>query len=72
MSCYIRYMKNFLNGMNIEPQTKEERKHIDLTIREIIGKNSDDKCNEVWREVKVWLNEPEKKQELTEKLKMDL
>lgn len=38
MSCYIRYMKNVLNEMNIEPQTKEDRKHIDLTIREIIGK----------------------------------
>jgi len=43
-----------------------------LTIREIIGKKSEDKCNEVWKEVKKWLQEPEKKQELTEKLKSNL
>ncbi len=72
MSCYIRYMKNVLNEMNIEPQTKEDRKHIDLTIREIIGKKSGDKCGEVWKEVKVWLQEPTKKQELTNKLKNNL
>ena len=64
MSCYIRYMKDFLNEIDIRPQTKEERKHIDLIIRDIIGKNSDDKCNIVWKEVKIWLNEPEKKQKL--------
>ena len=63
MSCYIRYMKNVLKEIDIEPQTKKERKQIDLTIREIIGKKSEDKCNEVWREVKKWFQEPEKKQE---------
>jgi hypothetical protein len=65
-------MKNVLNEMNIEPQTKEDRKHIDLTIREIIGKKNEDKCNEVWGEVKEWLNDPQKKQKLTNKLKDNL
>lgn len=74
MSCYIRYMKQFLNEIDINPETKEDRKEIDENIRGIIGKNSSDKCNEVWcnevwREVKVWLQDPDKKQELEEKLK---
>ena len=65
-------MKNDLKEIDIQPQTKEERKHIDLIIRGIIGKNKEDKCNEVWKEVKIWLNEPQKKQELTQKLKSNL
>lgn len=62
-------MKQFLNEIDINPETKEDRKEIDENIRGIIGKNSSDKCNEVWREVKVWLQDPDKKQELEEKLK---
>lgn len=62
-------MKQLLNEINIDPETKEERKEVDQTIREIIGKNSSDKCNEVWKEVKIWLQDPAKKQELEEKLK---
>jgi len=65
-------MKNNLKEINVESYTKEERKYIDLMIREIIGKNKEDKCNEVWKEIKIWLNEPEKKQELTQKLKSNL
>lgn len=72
MSCYIRYMKQFLSEIDINPETKEDRKEIDQNIREIIGKNSNDKCNEVWREVKIWLQDPDKKQELNEKLKENL
>lgn len=69
MSCYIRYMKQFLNEIDINPETKEDRKEIDQNIRGIIGKNSSDKCNEVWKEVKTWLQDPDKKQELKENLK---
>ncbi len=43
MSCYIRHMKEFLHEIGVEPETKEERKEIDLAIRDIIGKNGDDK-----------------------------
>ncbi len=69
MSCYIRYMKGFLNDLDIQPETKEDRKEIDLTIREIIGKRSGDKCNEVWKEVKVWLQDEDKVEEFKDKLK---
>jgi hypothetical protein len=64
MSCYIRHMKDFLLDLDIDPQTKEERKEVDLAIRNIIGKKSTDKCNDVWKEVKIWLNDNEKKHEL--------
>jgi hypothetical protein len=62
-------MKQFLNEIDINPETKDERKEIDMAIREIIGKNSSDKCNEVWKEVKTWLQDNDKKQELKERLK---
>ncbi len=69
MSCYIRHMKDFLSDINLDIETKEERKSVDLLIREAIGKNSTDKCNEVWKEVKVWLNDDEKRLELASNLK---
>jgi hypothetical protein len=69
MSCYIRHMKGFLNDLEIQTETKEERKEIDLAIREIIGKTQGDKCNEVWREVKVWMQDEDKQEELKNKLK---
>lgn len=69
MSCYIRYMKGFLEEVDIKPETKEDRKEVDLAIREVIGKSSGDKCNEVWREVKLWLEDEEKKKELADKLR---
>jgi len=69
VSCYIRHMKGFLTDIDIEPETKEERKEVDLMIREAIGKKDSDKCNDVWREVKIWLNDEDKKLELESTLK---
>jgi len=69
LSCYIRHMKIFLTDLGLETGTKEERKEVDLAIREIIGKKSTDKCNDVWKDVKVWLADDEKKSELEYKLK---
>ena len=40
MSCYIQHMNDFLGDIDIVPKTKEERKEIDLAIREAIGKDS--------------------------------
>ena len=68
MSCYIRHMKDFLSDLDIEPETKEDRKEVDLAIRKAIGKKSTDKCNEVWKEVKIWLDNDEKKQEFISNL----
>ncbi len=69
LSCYIRHMNDFLSDLDIEPETKEERKEVDLAIREAIGKKSSDKCNDVWKEVKIWLNNEDKKSELANNLK---
>ncbi len=68
MSCYIRYMKSTLDEMGINLETKEERKDIDNKIREIVGKKSNDKCNVVWKEVKVWLQDEKRKEKLFEGL----
>ena len=62
-------MNDFLGEIDIEPKTKEERKEIDLAIREAIGKDSLDQCNVVWKEVKIWLNNENKKTELATALK---
>ena len=72
MSCYIRHMNDFLGEIDIEPKTKEERKEIDLAIREAIGKDSLDQCNVVWKEVKIWLNNEDKKTELATALKNNI
>jgi hypothetical protein len=61
-------MKDFLSELNMKSETKKERKEVDLAIREIIGKKSTDKCNVVWMEVKVWLNDDVKRQELSSNL----
>jgi hypothetical protein len=68
MSCYIRHMKPIYEEANLNPQTKEERKEIDLAIRQIVGKTPEDQCNIVWREVKNWLQDESKKEELIIKL----
>jgi len=61
-------MKDFLGDLDIKPENKEERKEVDLAIRAVIGKKSTDKCNEVWKEVKIWLNDYEKKEKLASNL----
>jgi hypothetical protein len=62
-------MNDFLGDIDIVPKTKEERKEIDLAIRETIGKDSLDQCNVVWKDVKIWLNNKDKKTELATALK---
>ncbi|MGO9386916.1 MAG: hypothetical protein ACLPWD_02595 [Methanobacterium sp.] len=71
MSCYIRNMEDFLNDLNIPLETKQDRKNADLSIRKVIGKTENDKCNMLWLEVKNWLNDEEKKQKLAKELKID-
>jgi hypothetical protein len=69
MSCYLRHLKPVLGEMGIEPKTKEERKQIDLAIRSIVGKSNIDHCGEVWHEVKIWLQDDQKKRSLLDALK---
>lgn len=69
MSCYLRHLKLVLGELGIEPKTKEERKQIDLAIRSMVGKSHTDKCSDVWREVKIWLQDDVKKRSLLDGLK---
>ncbi len=69
MSCYLRHMKDVLDEANLHPEGRKERKEIDLSIRRVVGMKADDKCNIVWKEVKLWLQDENKKEELTSALK---
>lgn len=71
MSCYLRYMKDVLTEADLHPEDKKDRKEVDLSIRKIIGMKAEDKCNLVWKEVKIWLQDENKKQILIEKLNTD-
>jgi hypothetical protein len=42
---------------------------VDLAIRQVVGKSEKDRCNVVWKEVKLWLADPEQKALLVDKLK---
>ena len=41
MSCYLRHLKPLFGKVGITPETKEERKRIDLAIRTVVGKSAD-------------------------------
>lgn len=69
MSCYLRHMKDVLEEADLHPQDRKERKEVDLAIRQVVGKSDKDRCNVVWKEVKLWLADPEQKALLVDKLK---
>ncbi|TEB06328.1 hypothetical protein [Pelotomaculum propionicicum] len=69
MSCYLRHLKPILSEAGLDLVTKEERKRIDLAVRDAVAMKKEDKCNEVWKEVKVLLQDPDKKQSLLTRLK---
>jgi hypothetical protein len=62
-------MKEVLEAADLHPEDKKERKEVDLTIREVVGMKPEDRCNVVWKEVKVWLQDEDKKKQLTAELK---
>jgi len=41
---------------------------VDQTVRAVVGKENEKKCPEVWKEVKVWLQDPGKKRQLVDAL----
>ena len=68
MSCYLRHLKPLLGELGIEPGNKEERKRVDQTVRAVVGKENEKKCAEVWKEVKVWLQDSKKKRQMVDAL----
>jgi hypothetical protein len=71
MSCYIRHMKDVLDEADLHPEGRKERKEVDLAIRKVVGMKAEDKCNIVWKEVKLWLQDEAKKKQLTDDLKVN-
>ncbi len=69
MSCYLRYMKDVISDADLHPEGRSERKQLDLAIRKVVGMEDDDTCNVVWKEVKLWLQDEDKRKELIDKLK---
>jgi hypothetical protein len=68
MSCYLRYMKDVLNDADLHPEGRKERKEVDMAIRKVVGMKAEDKCNLVWKEVKLWIRDENKKKKLTDGL----
>jgi hypothetical protein len=62
-------MKEVLEAADLHPEDKKERKEVDLAIRELVAMKPEDRCNVVWKEVKVWLQDEDKKNQLTAELK---
>jgi hypothetical protein len=48
--------------------TKENRKRADMHIREVLGLRRE-KCGEVWKELKGWLSDGDKRTFLEDKLR---
>lgn len=63
MSCYLRHRKGVLERAGVTPGNKEERRLVDGAVREFVGKHGA-KCPEVWREVKLRLQQPGGEDEL--------
>lgn len=68
MSCYLRHLKPFLGELGISPASKEERRRVDMTVRAVVGMENEQKCPEVWKSVKVWLQDADKKRVLAAEL----
>jgi len=64
-------MKEVLEAADLHPEDKKERKEVDLAIRRVVGMKPEDRCNMVWKEVKLWLQDEDKKNQLTTSLKAD-
>ena len=62
-------MKDVLNEADLHPEDKKERKEVDLAIRKVVGMNANDQCNVVWKEVKIWIHDEDKKKQLIAELK---
>ncbi|MHB8156157.1 MAG: hypothetical protein ACYDEQ_01975 [Desulfocucumaceae bacterium] len=68
MSCYLRHMKGVMSRAGINPGSKEERKAVDLAIREIVGAG-DIPCNQVWKMLKDRVMDPAGEEILAAELK---
>ena len=68
MSCYLRHLKKIIALAGVEPSGKEDRKYLDLAVREIVGASGDLQCNDVWKITKEWLKQPDGEERLISRL----
>jgi hypothetical protein len=62
-------MKEVISDAGLDPQDRKDRKEIDLAIRSIVGQDPKEKCNIVWKEVKIWLQDDSKRAQLVQGLR---
>jgi len=63
VSCYLRHLKGVMARARVEPAGKQDRKAVDLAVRDIVGAGAVP-CNEVWKTVKGWLADPARGEDL--------
>jgi len=67
MTCFLRHIDDLLKSCGIQ-RTKENSKEIQEEIRRIIGVKSRH-CSVIWKKLKVWLVDEEKKKILENQLR---
>ncbi|SFH12924.1 hypothetical protein SAMN05660649_03989 [Desulfotomaculum arcticum] len=71
MSCYLRHCGKIMEKAGVTPSSKEERRKVDMAMREIVGL-AETKCPEVWKEIKKVLQEPDGEERLVTGLRHKL
>jgi cell division protein FtsX len=67
MTCFLKHLDSLLKAAGIQ-RTVENAAEIQEEIRRIIGVKSHD-CSDIWKELKVWLGNEEKKKILEKQLR---
>jgi len=67
MSCYTRHLGAVMAEVGLE-DNKENRKRLDLILREFLGYALTDECSLVWKEIQRYLDDPFLKMKMLEKI----
>lgn len=72
MTCFVARLnkKAFFKPLGIEV-TRENAKMIELELARIVGRRGEH-CPGIWKEMKLWLDDPAKKAELEARLRREL
>ena len=67
MSCYTRHLGGVMAEVGLE-DNKENRKRLDIILREFLGYALTDECLLVWKEIQRYLADPVLKMKMLEKI----
>ncbi|MEI6309272.1 MAG: hypothetical protein WCP58_06505 [bacterium] len=67
MSCYTRHLGGVMAEVGLE-DNKENRKRLDIILREFLGYALTDECPLVWKEIQRYLADPVLKMKMLEKI----